>query len=202
MRRKDVKPKDRRKVPIPDELRESLREVHEFLRETKRGDDSPIDFDDAIQIGRVCGGQVGTDARPYVFAFYPSDDKRRGMWYLTLDSTEIEDIGDGRMTEITMFCCTSPDCRTKFREPDEDCFYCDLEDDEETKAFQTQLTQLAASVTSKEEWVSGYVAIKPNASGMEMIGDYNSIENLGGRLGWFTFSEAQEMIQKAQSKPN
>jgi len=33
------------------------------------------------------------------------------------------------MTEIKMYCCTSPDCRMKFREADETCFYCDYYDD-------------------------------------------------------------------------
>ncbi len=199
MRRKDVKAKDRRKVPIPDELRDSFREVHELLREAKRSGDIPIDFDDAIQVGRVCGGRVGKKNRPYVFTYYPSDDKKHGKWYFALHPTEVEDIGDGRMTEIAMYCCTSPDCRTKFREPDEVCFDCDWVDDDETKAIQAQLKALAERVTSKEEWVVGYVALKPNASGMEMIGDYNSIDNLGGRLGWFAFSEAQELIQQVQS---
>lgn len=178
-----------------------MRDVHEFLREANRSEDVPIDFDDAIKVGCVCGGHTGTKARPYVFTFYPPDDKRHGKWYLTLHSTEIEDIGDGHMTEITMFCCTSSECRMKFREPDETCFYCDWEDDEETKTFKAKLVQLAANVTSKEEWVLGYVAINLKASGLAMIGDYNSMD-LGDRFGSFSLREADEMVQLAKSTLN
>lgn len=130
MRRKNVKPKDRRKVQIPDELRESMREVHEYLLDAERNDDVSIDFDDAIQVGAVCGGRTGAKKRPFVFTYYPSGDSRRGCWSLTLDRFEIEDIGDGHMTEIKMHCCTSPNCRTKSREADTTCFYCDYDDDE------------------------------------------------------------------------
>ena len=38
-------------------------------------------------------------------------------------------IGDGRQTELAMYCCTSPECRSKFREADETCFYCDYVED-------------------------------------------------------------------------
>jgi hypothetical protein len=58
-----------------------------------------------------------------------ADDSKRGRWFLTLYETEIEDIADGCMGEITMHCCTAADCRSKFREADGRCFYCDYVDD-------------------------------------------------------------------------
>jgi hypothetical protein len=119
------KPKDRRKVAIPSELRDSLREVFELIERAKHDPDVVLDFDDAIQVGAVCGGRSGKKPRPYVLTYYPTGDEERGRWFLTLHRTEVEDIGDGRMTEITMHCCNSPDCRSKFREADENCFYCD-----------------------------------------------------------------------------
>lgn len=200
MRREHIKPKNRLKVPIPDELRDSLREVHEFLREAKRNGDVAIDFDDAIQIEAVCGGRVGTKTRPYVFTFHPKNGDRRASWYLTLHRTEIEDIGDGRMTEIMMYCCASPECQMKFREAVETCIFCDYEDDDEVKAFKAQLVQIASNVNSKEEWMAGYLAIKPQASGTMLIADYNSIENLGERLGWFSDSEAEDMLRRLRSQ--
>lgn len=124
MRRLQPQPKDRRKVPIPSDLRDSMREAFEMIREAKRDPDVVIDFDDAIQVGSICGGKVGTKLRPFEFTYYPEDDER-GKWYLTLHRTEVEDIGDGHMTDITMYCCKSPDCRTKAREENEHCFYCD-----------------------------------------------------------------------------
>lgn len=129
MSRLDPKPKDRRKVPIPDELRESLQEVFELIQEARHDPDIMLDFDDAIQVGSVCGGRYGKKPRPYVLTYFPEGDRERGRWVLTLHRTDIEDIADGRMTEITMYCCTSPECRCKFREADEHCFYCDYVDE-------------------------------------------------------------------------
>jgi len=125
VRRLDAKEKDRRKVPIPAELRESLREAHELIQRAKHDPDIQLGCDDGIQIGAVCGGKFGKKLRPFVLTYFPGGDGERGRWYLTLHRTEIEDIGDGRMTEITMYCCTGPDCRCKFREADDHCFYCD-----------------------------------------------------------------------------
>jgi len=125
MRRRDPKPKDHRKVQVPDELRVSLREVFELIQQAKHDPDIVLDFDDAIQVGAVCGGRYGKKPRPYVLTYFPQGDTQRGRWYLTLHRTEIEDIGDGRTTEIRMYCCTSPECRCKFREADDTCFYCD-----------------------------------------------------------------------------
>ncbi len=121
--------KERRLVPIPAELRDSLREVFELIREAKHDPDIVLDFDDAIQVGRVCGGRYGKKPRPYVLTYYPEGDTERGRWFLTLHRTEVEDIGDGRMTEIALYCCTSADCRCKFREANDHCFYCDYVDE-------------------------------------------------------------------------
>jgi hypothetical protein len=125
VRRLEPKEKDRRKVPIPPELRESLAEVYELIQQAKHDPDIPLGYDDAIQVGAVCGGKFGKKPRPFVLTYFPDGDGKRGRWYLRLHRTDIEDIGDGRMTEITMYCCTGPDCRRKFREADDHCFYCD-----------------------------------------------------------------------------
>jgi hypothetical protein len=130
MRRLKPEPKDRRKVTIPDGLRDSLAEVFELIRLARRDPDINLDFDDAIQVGDVCGGRYGTKHRPFVLTYYPEGDADRGRWFLTLHRTEIEDIADGHMTEITMSCCTSPNCRCKFREVDEHCFYCDYRNED------------------------------------------------------------------------
>jgi hypothetical protein len=127
------KPKDRRKVTIPDDLRDSLRDVFELIRQARRDPEINLDFDDAIQVGEVCGGRYGTKQRPFVLTYYPPGDERRGRWFLTLHPTEIEDIADGVMSEITMNCCVSPDCRCKFREGDVPCDLCDYRNDDATE---------------------------------------------------------------------
>jgi hypothetical protein len=130
MRQLNPKPKDRRKVPIPRELRESLVEVFDLIQQARRDPEIKLDFDDAIQVGgTVSGGRYGSKQRPFVLTYYPEGDAERGRWFLALHRTEIEDIADGRMSEITMSCCTSPNCRCKFRDPDEACFDCDYQNE-------------------------------------------------------------------------
>ena len=129
MRALRVQLKDHRHVPIPDDLRVALRQVHQLLQDAVSDPDIAVDYDDAIQVEGLCGGRYRRGKRPFGFTYYAADRDERGRWYLTLHPLEIEDIADGVMTEITMYCCTSPDCRMKFREADETCFYCDYRDD-------------------------------------------------------------------------
>jgi hypothetical protein len=117
--------KERRREPIPEELRQSLREVYDLIKRAKHDSDIVLDFDDAIQVGAICGGRIGKENRPYVITYYPTADSDRAQWQLALHRTEIEDIADGRMTEIAMYCCTSSDCRRKFRELTGRCVDCD-----------------------------------------------------------------------------
>ncbi len=116
-------------MPIPAELRESLREVVELIQRARSDPNMVLDHDDAIQVGAVCGGRYGKKPRPYVLTYYPEGDIERGRWFLTLHRTEIEDISDGKMAEVALYCCTSPECRCKFREAADHCFYCDYADD-------------------------------------------------------------------------
>ena len=125
------RPKERRRVSIPAELRDSLKEVWELIRRASHDPDIALDYDDSIQVGAVCGGRVGKGSRPYALTYYSSGDTQRGRWFLALHPTEIEDIADGRLTEIVMHCCTAPECRCKFREADGLCCYCDYVPDRE-----------------------------------------------------------------------
>lgn len=200
MARFSPKPKERRKVAIPADLRDSLREVFELIQQAKHDPDIELDYDDAIQVGSVCGGRYGKKPRRYVLTYYPEGEGKRSRWYLTLHRTEIEDIGDGRMTEISMYCCTSPDCHCKFREEKESCFNCDYEDDAQTRDFKARLEALAKTVNSKEEWIAGYLREQPDATANSVIADYNPIEGLGERLGWFSSPEAEAMLAKVRGQ--
>lgn len=106
-------------------MRESLGEVFELIQQAKHDPDISLKYDDAIQVAAECGGKYASKHRPFVLTYYSEEDRDRGRWFLILHHTEIEDIGDGRMTEITMYRCISPDCKCKFREQDDHCFYCD-----------------------------------------------------------------------------
>lgn len=129
MRRLLPKPKDRRKVPIPVELRDALAELHELIEQAEYDADVNLGFDDAVQLPGLSGGMFGKKNRPFVLTCFPAGDADRGRWFLTLHPTEIEDIADGRQTDMLLHCCTSADCRAKFREPDGHCFHCDYADE-------------------------------------------------------------------------
>jgi hypothetical protein len=129
--RAQPRPKERRRVPVPAELRDSLRAAWDLIQQARRDPDIVLDYDDAIQVGAVCGGRTGKPPRPYVFTYYPDGDAERGRWFLSLHRTEVEDIADGRLTEIAMYCCGSPECRCKFRDVGENCHYCDYVPDPE-----------------------------------------------------------------------
>lgn len=146
MRRLQPKPKERRRVPIPSELREALREVFDLIERAKTDPDIELGFDDAIQVGPVLGGRVGRKPRPYALAYYPTGGTARDRWYLHLHRTDIEDIADGRLTELTLHCCTAADCRCKFREADDRCLHCDFVDDPNygTFAFPAAAARLTA----------------------------------------------------------
>jgi hypothetical protein len=104
-----------------------------------------LDYDDAIQVGAVCGGRTGQPPRPYVLTYFPEDDAERGRWFLSLARIEVEDIADGRLAEIAMYCCVSPQCRCKFRDAAAKCFYCDYIPDPEYAhlTLQAALPRLA-----------------------------------------------------------
>ena len=57
MQRAQPRPKERRRVSIPAELRDSLKEVWELIRRASHDPDIALDYDDSIQVGAVCGGR-------------------------------------------------------------------------------------------------------------------------------------------------
>jgi hypothetical protein len=151
-------------VPIPAELRNSLREVFALIQQAKNDPDIRLDYDDAIQVGAVCGGRYGKKPRPYVLTYYPEGDRERGRWFLTFDRTEIEVIGDGRMAAITLYCCTSRECRCKFGEADHHCSYCDYADDQNYGTFafpeaESKLALLGVSGVTRDSSRDNVVAI-------------------------------------------
>ncbi len=115
--------KDRRRVPIPEDLREIMREVHQVISDADLDED--IGYGDAIQVRNLYGGKIGTARRPFVFTYFPADAPEGCRWSLTLHETEVEDIADGVLTSLMLSCCVSPTCHCKFLETDEHCLHCD-----------------------------------------------------------------------------
>lgn len=129
MLREQPKEKDRRRVAVPDDLREALREAFFLINESERDPDVRVDYDDAIQLGCLIGGRVGSDKRPFEFTYYRDGDHAgAARWHLALHPIEIEDIVDGHMTEITLYCCRTPDCGCISNDPEYFCS-CDYVND-------------------------------------------------------------------------
>jgi hypothetical protein len=129
MRRLSPRPKAVLATRIPERLRDAVREVLQHIKEVENDTDNGLQYDDGIQTDCLIGGRSGTDDRPFQFTYYPSAHTNRDQWDLTLSLAELEAIAEGAISRIVMNCCTSPDCRMKFRESDEHCFYCDYGDD-------------------------------------------------------------------------
>jgi hypothetical protein len=114
------------KVPIPLELWESLREVHEIIRAARHDPAIHLDFDDAIQVENLlCGGRSPRDRKRFDLTCYPPGFPHC-RWSLTLHRLEIEDIADGVMAEIKLWSCTSPGCDYKSREANNRCAHCGM----------------------------------------------------------------------------
>src|SRR5262249_36361480 len=92
--------KERRKVPVPADLRRGMEEVFRLITEAQRDPDVALDFDDAIQVGPICGGRFHRKPSRYEFRYYPGGNHRGGSWILDLHDCDIEDLADGRLTEI------------------------------------------------------------------------------------------------------
>lgn len=135
MFRLQPKPKERRKIPIPEELRNAMGEVFSLIKDAKRDSDVVLDFDDAIQIGPLCGGRYQKKPSRFEFRYYPENIRSAGTWYLDLHECDIEDIADRRLTEMTLYCCTSPSCGRKFSKADGHCD-CDYVKDPDFDTFE------------------------------------------------------------------
>lgn len=129
MRRRQPRPKTNQATPIPDALRESMREVQQVIQESGRDPDVRIDFDDAIQTPDLCGGRIGSGNRPFKFTYYHAGDaNEKTRWYLAVHEREIEDIADGRLTTLNLYSCDTPKCGHKSTDVDDLCD-CDYVDD-------------------------------------------------------------------------
>lgn len=128
MLQKQPVPKERRKVLIPQELREALREANWQIQESKRDPGVRVDYDDAIQFSGLIGGRIGDKRRPFEFTYRHRIGDETGLWHLSFHPLEIEDIADGRMTELLLYCCPTPGCGYCSRDQGHTC-QCDYVED-------------------------------------------------------------------------
>lgn len=164
--------KEKRKIAIPAELREIMREVYARIKEAKADPDIKLDYDDAIQIGPLYGGRCGAKPRPYWFWYSPQGDKTNGRWKLHLALLEIEDIAEGMTQEMTMYCCTNPKCGAMFNVADEYCG-CDYVPDPD---FNTFVFPIAAEKMSQR----GITGINENSTKNDIISLLGNPDKQGG----------------------
>jgi hypothetical protein len=134
MRHQSIKPKVRRLVEVPEELKRAMQEVWPTVRHARKNPKKYLGIDDGIQTDRLIGGLEDLERKPFRFTFTPWGASKRSRWYLWVDHTEVEDIGDGHLKELKMYCCASPECEMKFSREDDTCFYCDWEDDDSSRS--------------------------------------------------------------------
>ncbi len=129
MRRAQPKEKERRKIVIPEDLREALREAKCRIEESERDPNVRVDYGDAIQCGALVGGQVGSSNRPFEFDYsVEGEHSSPTRWHLAFHPLATEDIAYGCQTELNLYCCRSLDCKYKSTDPDDLCD-CDYVDD-------------------------------------------------------------------------
>ncbi|MGC3972263.1 MAG: hypothetical protein QM775_34465 [Pirellulales bacterium] len=90
---------EKKQVSVSSELKADMVEVCEYLDEAANDLDENIDFDDAIQIGSLCGGRVSRKRNIYLFSHYLSNGE---IWSFKVPRTILEGIADGSIEKITV----------------------------------------------------------------------------------------------------
>ena len=132
MRRAVPKPKIRKTFTIPPRLLQFLKYANELIVEEDEA--ATIESDDLIQIEEVrgyllaYGGLKEEGGSQFAFSYFVEPKQTDKKWEFELSREQIADIAAGRLTELTLWACSSPDCGCAFQTPDETCFYCDYEE--------------------------------------------------------------------------
>jgi hypothetical protein len=131
MLRPEPKPKVKRAVEVPSDLRLGLATAVEMIDSAVHDPDVRVDFDDAIQAPRLCGGKTGKKSRPYHFTYFPVESDRGARWDLQLAELEIRDIAEGFRTSLSLYCCADAACQFRASSTDALCSACDYVPDEQ-----------------------------------------------------------------------
>jgi len=111
----------------------------EFFRYTnelivEQDEAATISSDDLIQIEEVrgyllaYGGLIEEGGSRFSFVYFSEPKQTSKKWEFELTREQIAEIADGRLTELTLWACSSPNCGCKFQSADDTCFYCDYEE--------------------------------------------------------------------------
>jgi hypothetical protein len=101
-----------------------MSEIFSLLQLARQDPDICLDYGDAIQVGHVCGGRYQKKPSRFELTYSPEGERENGWWRLDIDRYTIEDIADGRQTQISLYCCETPGCGAMFNKADG---YCDCD---------------------------------------------------------------------------
>ncbi|HEY3855887.1 MAG TPA: hypothetical protein VGO67_15975 [Verrucomicrobiae bacterium] len=132
MRRKVPKVKAQQSVAIPQRLVQFLKYANELIFS---GDEAAITpSDDLIQIVEfrgyllAYGGLKEEGGSQFEFGYFTEPKQTDKKWEFELSREQIAEIAKNRLTHLTLWACTSPDCGCKFQRADDTCFECDYEE--------------------------------------------------------------------------
>ncbi|MFO0816111.1 MAG: hypothetical protein U0796_23070 [Gemmatales bacterium] len=86
-------------VTISEELKADMHDVCEFLGDNEGDPDVYIDYDDAIQIGSLCGGRINRRRNIFIFTYYLRNGDK---WQFEVPRTVLDGIADGTITKLTV----------------------------------------------------------------------------------------------------
>ncbi len=87
------------RVTVSPELQADMREVCEYLDEVADDPDENIDFDDAIQVGSLCGGRLDCRRDTYLFSYHQDNGD---VWSFKAPRTILDGIADGSIDKLTV----------------------------------------------------------------------------------------------------
>lgn len=139
MRRQVPKQKIQQQVQVPKRLVELMRYAHRLIID--EDDSATISSDDLIQItddwvkdpGRPggfsgYGGLIEEGGSQFAFTYFADGTQKRREWELEFSREQVADIASGKIVELGLWACASPNCGCKFQSPDGTCFDCDYEE--------------------------------------------------------------------------
>jgi len=191
---KDVKPKQKKEVLIPDRLKEFLTYVNSLI--LNKDEAATIPSDDLIQNDFASGGLEEENGNSYYFTYSP-EEIARDEWKLRLDKETINKISQGTIKKLTLWGCAKNNCHNLFSNPKGTCSRCDYFDDKKP-AKDKKLRKIREASNNKAEWLLNYFAIFPNSSPPQIIRDYNSDTALGAKWGSFTINEIVDKMKEIE----
>lgn len=87
------------RIAVTPELQSDMRDVCEYLDDVADDPDENIDYDDAIQIGSLCGGRLDRRRDIYLFSYHLDNGD---VWSFKVPRTVLDGIANGSIDKLTV----------------------------------------------------------------------------------------------------